>query len=111
MSKLDDCCAKYAEQMKDKLGMRVDKNLLRAVAKACGPSLYKRDASTVACSQKSELETVKKNFAMKKLGVSEKVAEKAVADACKKYGKIRTKHRAVFYYMIVKSTKKTAMFA
>ena len=35
------------------------------------PSIYNADASTVAAGQESELETVKENFLMKKLGLAD----------------------------------------
>ncbi len=38
------------------------------VTKGVGPSIYKEDAELVSSSQKSELESVKKNFLIKKLG-------------------------------------------
>ena len=37
-------------------------DLLTKVTIGCGPSIYNADASTVAGSQESELETVKKTF-------------------------------------------------
>ena len=48
MSKLDDCIAEYNKQF-EKIGVkRVDQDLLRKAAKACGPAIYKADASKVA---------------------------------------------------------------
>ena len=44
-------------------------DLLTAVTIGCGPSIYNADASTVAGSQESELEKVKNNFLIKKLGL------------------------------------------
>ena len=42
--------------------MQPDMALLTSVTIGCGPSIYNADASTVAGSQQSELETVKKQF-------------------------------------------------
>ena len=108
MSKRDELIEKYAADLSDKCGVKVDMDLLTAVTKACGPSIYKKDAATVAASDKDELERVKANFLMKKLGLKDtpKLDEgiKAAIDA---YGKsVRTKHRAVFYYLLAKHFKK-----
>jgi hypothetical protein len=46
-------------------------DLLTKVTIGCGPSIYNADAATVAGSQKAELETVKNNFLIKKLGLSD----------------------------------------
>lgn len=112
MSKRDDLIEKYAAQMKDKLGMKPDMDLLRKVTIGCGPSIYNRDASTVAGSDKSELETVKKGFMTKKLGLTDSAKmdaglEKVMAT----YGKeCRTKYRAVVYYMLTKHFGKESIY-
>ena len=69
MGKRDDLIAKYADDLKNKCGMTPDMDLLTKVTIGCGPAIYNADASTVAGSQASELETVKVNFLMKKLGL------------------------------------------
>jgi hypothetical protein len=46
-------------------------DLLTKVTIGCGPSIYNADAATVAGSQQAELETVKNNFLIKKLGLSD----------------------------------------
>jgi hypothetical protein len=48
-----------------------DMDLLTKVTIGCGPSIYNADAATVAGSQQAELETVKNNFLIKKLGLSD----------------------------------------
>ena len=65
MGKRDDLIAKYADDLKNKCGMTPDMDLLTKVTIGCGPSIYNADASTVAGSQPSELETVKNSFLMK----------------------------------------------
>jgi len=71
MGKRDDWIAKYAEDLKGKCNMTPDMDLLTKVTIGCGPSIYNADASTVAGSQASELETVKNNFLIKKLGLKD----------------------------------------
>ena len=62
MGKRDDLIAKYADDPKNKCGISLEMDLLTKVTIGCGPSIYNADASTVAGSQESELETVKKTF-------------------------------------------------
>ncbi len=110
MSKFDENLEKYAAQMKE-MGMSVDMELLRAVTKGLGPSIYNVDSSRVSCSDKSETDRVKTNFVMKKLGVSDdETAAKAVADVCDQYNN-RTRYRAVFCYMLVKNLNKESVYA
>lgn len=71
MGKRDDLIAQYADDLKNKCGMTPDMDLLTKVTIGCGPAIYNADASTVAGSQTSELETIKKNFLIKKLGLSD----------------------------------------
>ena len=69
MGKRDELIAKYADDLKNECGMTPDMALLTKVTIGCGPSIYDADSATVAASQATELETVKKNFLMKKLGL------------------------------------------
>jgi len=89
---------------------KADMDLLRKVTKGLGPSIYNNDSNKVACSQKSELERVNTNYCQKKLGVSAADGEKAVAAACEKYSE-RSKHRAVFYYLVCKDLGKESVYA
>lgn len=107
MTKLDDAVAAATRQMKARK-IPVDEKLLRAICKSLGPSLYKRDSRTVAAGQPKELQTIKKNFLIKKLGCKDgPELDKAMRRAIKKIGKSnRAKNRAVFYYILVKDLKK-----
>lgn len=112
MSKLDDLMVKYQEALSSTLGVRnVDTNLLRAVAKGLGPSIYNADAATVSCSDKEELNRVKANFLIKKLGLKDGPAlDQAIEEVCQQYGSSRNKYRAVFYYMLVKKFNKESVY-
>lgn len=112
MGKRDDLIAKYADDLKNKCGMSPDMDLLRKVTIGCGPSIYDADASTVAGSQKSELETVKNNFLMKKLGLSDSPDLMAAIDSVIEiYGKSeRNKYRAVVYYLLTKHFGKESVY-
>ena len=113
MGKRDELIAKYADDLKSKCGMTPDMALLTKVTIGCGPAIYNDDASTVAATQASELETVKNNFLIKKLGLADgpKLME-AINSALDTYGRSeRNKYRAVVYYMLVKHFGKEAVYA
>ena len=113
MSKRDDLIAKYAADMKDKLGVSPDMDLLTKVTIGCGPAIYNADSETVAGSDKSELETVKNNFLIKKLGLADSPAlMEAINAVIDTYGRSeRNKYRAVVYYMLTKHFGKEAVYA
>lgn len=112
MGKRDDLIAQYADDLKNKCGMTADMDLLTKVTIGCGPSIYDADASTVASSQPSELETVKENFLIKKLGLTDgPELDAAIAKVVEIYGKSeRNKYRAVVYYMLTKHFGKEAVY-
>ena len=113
MSKRDELIAKYADDLKNKCGMGPDMDLLTAVTIGCGPSIYNDDSSTVASSQESELETVKNNFLIKKLGLADGPnLDAGIQKAVDTYGASeRNKYRAVFYYMLVKHFGKESVYS
>jgi len=112
MSKFDDCMASYTKQLEG-AGVKVDTNLLKKVAKGLGPSIYKKDASTVAGSDPKELDRIKKNFLIKKLGCKDTPKlDGHIADCITTIGKSkRNKYRAVLYYLLVKKLKKSKVYA
>ncbi|MEY8881360.1 DUF2853 family protein [Donghicola sp. XS_ASV15] len=112
MGKRDDLIAKYAEDLREKCGTEPDMDLLKKVTIGCGPSIYNADASTVAGSQPSELETVKKSFLMKKLGLSDgPELMDAIQSVIETYGRSeRNKYRAVMYYLLVKHFGKESVY-
>jgi hypothetical protein len=112
MGKRDDLIAKYADDLRNKCGMEPDMDLLTKVTIGCGPAIYNDDASTVASSQDSELETVKANFLVKKLGLADgPELMDAINQVVEVYGKSeRNKYRAVVYYMLTKHFGKEAVY-
>ena len=112
MGKRDELIAKYADDLKTKCKMTPDMALLTKVTIGCGPSIYDADASTVAAGQVSELETVKNNFLIKKLGLKDgPELMAAINSAIETYGRSeRNKYRAVVYYMLTKHFKKEAVY-
>ncbi|EFL90779.1 DUF2853 family protein [Ahrensia sp. R2A130] len=112
MSKRDELIEQYADDLRSKCGMSPDMDLLRKVTIGCGPSIYNADASTVASSDPEELERIKKNFLMKKLGLGDgPQLDEAIDSVITTYGKSnRNKYRAVVYYMLAKHFKKEAVY-
>ncbi len=113
MGKRDELIAKYADDLKVKCKVQPDMALLTKVTIGCGPAIYDNDAQTVAASDPEELERIKANFLIKKLGLSDTPALKAGIDAVvETYGRSeRNKYRAVFYYLLVKHFGKEAVYA
>jgi len=111
MSKFDECVATYEKEM-TKLGIKIDAKLLKGVAKACGPSIYNKDARTVSSADPKELDRVKKNFLIKKLGLKDTPKlDEAIAEAVTVFGKgNRNKYRAIMYYLLAKKFRKSTMF-
>ena len=112
MGKRDEWIEKYADDLKNKCGMTPDMALLTKVTIGCGPAIYNADASTVAGSQPAELETVKKNFLMKKLGLPDGPnLMEGIHSVIEVYGKSeRNKYRAVIYYMLTKHFGKESVY-
>ena len=113
MSKLDEKVGQYLDDLRSKVGEdNPDVDLVRKIAESMGPSIYNADAETVSSSSESEVETVKKNFVMKKLGVTdESKVNEAVNQVLEKYGKSnRNKYRVVVYYLLTKHFGKESLY-
>ena len=113
MGKRDELIAKYADDLKTKIGVEPDMDLLEKVTIGCGPAIYNADAATVASSQEAELETVKNNFLIKKLGLADSPELiDGINAVIEQYGKSeRNKYRAVVYYLLTKHFGKEAVYA
>ena len=112
MSKRDDLIVKYAADIKEKFGESPNMDLLTKVTIGLGPSIYNLDASKVSGADEKELETVKNNYLIKKLGMSDspKLME-AIQSVLEKYGSSnKNKHRAVVYYMLCKHFSKESVY-
>lgn len=113
MSKLDEKVGQYLDDLKSKVGeSNPDVDLLRKIAQSMGPSIYNSDASTVSSSSESEMETVRKNFIDKKLGISDEAkANEALNQVIEKYGRSnRNKYRVVIYYLLTRHFNKEGVF-
>lgn len=107
MSEQAEKLAKYKaeaeEQLKAAGESNIDDALLDERVTALRVLIGNRDALYVAGTDDSEMETVRKNYIVKKLGVEDKdkgqAACKAVAEKMKGS---RMKNRAAFYYLCAK---------
>jgi len=112
MSKRDELIEKYAADIKDKFRDSADMDLLTKVTIGLGPSIYNLDASKVSGTDEKELETVKNNYLIKKLGMKDSPElMTAIKSVVEKYGSSnKNKHRAVVYYMLCKHFKKASAY-
>ncbi|CAH0335698.1 hypothetical protein FVB9288_01350 [Flavobacterium sp. CECT 9288] len=112
MSAREELIVKYAADLKEKCGVDPDMDLLTKVTIGCGPSIYNADSATVAGSQQSELDTVKNNFLIKKLGLTDgQELDAAIDSVMEKYGRSnRNKYRAVIYYLLTVHFKKESVY-
>ena len=112
MSKRDDLIARYADDLREKCKVAPDMALLTKVTIGCGPAIYDADSSTVAGTDQSELETIKRNFLIKKLGLAEgPKLDEAIKAVLETYGRSeRSKYRAVVYYMLARHFGKESAY-
>jgi hypothetical protein len=112
MSKREELIQKYAADLKEKCGVTPNMDLLTKVTIGCGPSIYNNDASVVSGSQQSELDTVKNNFLIKKLGLKDgPELLDAIHSVLEKYGKSnKHKYRVVVYYLLTIHFKKESIY-
>ena len=87
--------------------------MLGLVTIGCGPSIYNNDAETVAASDEAELDRIRKNYLMKKLGLPDGPAlMEGVHAVIDRYGRSnRSKYRAVVYYLLCQHFKKQSVYA
>lgn len=111
-SKRDEKIALYIKDIQKHYG-EVDEAFVAIIVKNLGPSIYRRDAELVSCSDPKELDTVRRNFLMKKLGIdaSQAVLDAAIQDVCTELKGVRTKYRATFYYSLAKKFKKESVLS
>jgi hypothetical protein len=112
-SKRDELVEKYARHIRERFGALPDIALLENVAKGLGPAIYNRDASTVSGTDVREMETVKNNFLIKKLGLKESPElMEAIRKVMDTYGTSeRTKYRAVVYYMLTRHFRAESVYS
>ncbi len=105
MSELEDKLAKLkataVEQLNGSGVSDIDHAILDTLVGRLRLIVDNRDATLVSGTDPSEMETVRKNFVVKKLGIEDKdkamAAITATAEAMSSY---KFKNRAAFYYMV-----------
>jgi len=100
---------KYKKEL-SKLKVKVDDILLKAVVKSLGPAVYREDASMISAADAGELERVKQNFMVRRLGLTDSPKlETMLNHALDQMGRSKaSKHRAVLYYILTRDTKREA---
>jgi len=111
MSKLQEKINFYKQEAK-KLNLDLSDELIENVTKKLGPSIYRADSEIVSCSNKDELERVKKNLLIKKFDLKDdSKLDSILKKACEKMGKSnRKKYRALFYSLLAKITDKESIY-
>lgn len=111
-SKKEELVGKYIADIKEKFGEEPDMTLLNKVTDGLGPAIYNVDASKVSGGDEKELETVKQNYLIKKLGLDDgPELMEAIKSVIAQYGKTnRNKHRAVIYYKLCKHFNKESVY-
>ena len=112
MSKREELIQKYANDLKTKCNVQPDMDLLKKVTIGCGSSIYDNDASTVSGTDSSEIETVRNNFLINKLGLSDSPKlDEGINKVLDLYGKSnRNNYRAVVYYLLTKHFGKESVY-
>ncbi|MDP5120864.1 MAG: DUF2853 family protein [Spirosomaceae bacterium] len=112
MSKFAEAMNTYKAQVAD-LGLGISEDLLTKVTKGLGPSIYNADSSKVSGSDQTELDRVKTNYLIKKLGLADgPELDSAIAEVMEKMGSSnRNKYRAVVYAMLCKKFGKESIYA
>ncbi len=89
-----------------------DDSAIKGIIKHCGIALHSKDASYVACQDKSERDRVRDSFLKRKLGLTAADAEldKAVMDVCQTMKADHDKSRVAFYYLLAEKFGKLADF-
>ena len=113
MSRRDELIEIYARDLEEKTGEAPDMDLLREVTIACGPSIYDADAGTVAASDTDELNRVRENFLIGRLGLpDDESLMGGIQKVVREYGRDDPrKHRAALYYLLVKHFGKADAFS
>ena len=88
----------------------VNEKALAGMEKTYRLVLSKPDTRFVACSDKAEFETVRKNFLEKKLGLSGDDLDASIKTVCETMKASRSKSRLTFYYLLAEHHGKLAAF-
>lgn len=98
----------YIDNVK-KYDAGADDELIQKIVNHLGIALRSRDSSLVACSDKSELETIRDGFCKKKLNLDAEHSDDAIMgvleNVCQEMSpEGGNKSRVTFYYLVAKHT-------
>jgi 3',5'-cyclic AMP phosphodiesterase CpdA len=101
----------FAKALKAK-GVEFNQDLYAAIKKYLGPAASDADASLVACSDPSEVKTIKNNFLIQKLGQkSSSKLNRVIREVCEALGTSnKRKDRVEFYYLLTIIFQKEDVF-
>ena len=110
--KKEELIAQYARHIQEKFSQTPDLDFLEKVTAGLGPAIYNRDASLVSGTDESELETVRSNYLIKKLGLPDGPhLMHTIKDVIREYGPSeRNKYRAVIYYILARRFNKESAY-
>ena len=102
----------YAGDIRRYTKKKVEIATVAGIARHLGIALTDRDASLVACSEKSERDRVRDSFLKHKLALTQPDAEldKAVEETCQKMAADPSKLRITFYYLLAEKYDKLSLF-
>lgn len=84
----------------------VNEKLIEVLYSSLAGALANQDSANVACSDDSELKTVKENFVKEKLEVTDEAeADEAVQKVCDMMKGDNSKNRLVFYYLLTRELR------
>lgn len=102
--KLAQLIAKATSQLTEVGETDIDEALVADIAGRFRMMLDNKDAMLVSGSDPSELETVRKNFVVKKLGVTDQdKGVEVVQKVATRMSGIKMKSRVTFYYLVQKA--------
>jgi len=101
----------HLEDVKKYAKKAVNEKAVEGMVKTYRLVLSKPDTRYVACSDKAELETVRKNFLEKKLGLTGDDLDASIKTVCETMKASRSKSRLTFYYLLAEHHGKLDSFA
>lgn len=103
---------KKSKEILEKVGVAVDEPLLEKIIKGLGIANQSLDASLVSAADKSEVERLKANYVVKKLGVTDDAdADQAIANVLSKLSDVKQKQRGAVCYLLVEELGKQDVYA
>ncbi|MEE9439487.1 MAG: DUF2853 family protein [Saprospiraceae bacterium] len=113
MTKFEEKVEEYYKIMTGDLNQKgVDKALLTKVTEGVGANIFKADASKVSTTDPEEVARVRNSFLIEKLGCADSPKlDAAIEKVTNIFGSSnKSKHRAIFYYLLVIEFNKESVY-